>query len=79
MTRCSSYQVVVKFIRKAKVHSDCWVDDEVYGSVPMEIFLLSKLDHPNIVRVSAVCKLTFLLAILKVAVNVMIISLRNIQ
>jgi hypothetical protein len=79
MTHCPSYQVVVKFIRKAKVHSDCWVDDEVYGSVPMEIFLLSKLDHPNIVRVSAVCLLAFLLTILKIAMNVTIISLRNVQ
>lgn len=72
MTHFSSYQVVVKFIRKAKVHKDCWVDDKVYGSVPMEIFLLSKLDHPNIVRVSSVCKLAFLLTILKIGMNMTI-------
>ncbi|XP_070533468.1 PAS domain-containing serine/threonine-protein kinase-like isoform X2 [Ptychodera flava] len=42
--------VVVKFIRKAKVLSDCWQDDPILGQVPLEIALLAKLDHTNIVK-----------------------------
>ncbi|KAI8499219.1 hypothetical protein Bbelb_229830 [Branchiostoma belcheri] len=42
-------QVVVKFIRKAKVLEESWVEDSSLGRVPLEISLLAKLDHPNIV------------------------------
>lgn len=45
-------EVVVKFIRKAKVLKDCWITDDVLGHVPLEVSLLSKLQHPNIVAVS---------------------------
>ena len=52
-------QVVVKFIRKSKVLTDCWTDDDELARVPMEISLLTKLNHPNIVTVmptlTAVC------------------------
>ncbi|XP_066271330.1 PAS domain-containing serine/threonine-protein kinase-like [Branchiostoma lanceolatum] len=42
-------QVVVKFIRKAKVLAESWVEDSSMGRIPLEISLLAKLDHPNIV------------------------------
>ena len=45
-------QVVVKFIRRGKVFSDCWIQDEKYGRIPQEVGILRKLDHPNIVKVS---------------------------
>ena len=45
-------QVVVKFIRRAKVFTDCWVQDDVHGRIPLEVSLLVKMDHPNIVKVS---------------------------
>ena len=42
----------MKFIKKKKVLKDCWIQDEELGRVPLEISLLMKLDHPNIVMVS---------------------------
>ena len=50
----SFFQVVVKFIRRDKVLKDCWVDDKVLGPVPLEISLLGRLNHPNIVKVSQI-------------------------
>ena len=51
---CSGFaQVVVKFIKKKKVLKDCWIEDEELGRVPLEVSLLMKLDHPNIVSVSS--------------------------
>ena len=47
-------QVIVKFIRKAKILADCWVEDPVLGSVPLEIALLASLKHPNIVKVNTI-------------------------
>lgn len=47
-------QVIVKFIRKAKILADCWVEDPVLGSVPLEIALLASLKHPNIVKVNII-------------------------
>ncbi|XP_041361315.1 PAS domain-containing serine/threonine-protein kinase-like [Gigantopelta aegis] len=44
-------EVVVKFIRRAKVLSLCWVDHDEYGKIPLEVGLLLALSHPNIVRV----------------------------
>jgi PAS domain-containing serine/threonine kinase len=41
--------VVVKFLRKSGVLKDCWVDDEDMGLVALEISLLARLHHPNIV------------------------------
>ncbi|XP_071958896.1 PAS domain-containing serine/threonine-protein kinase-like isoform X2 [Antedon mediterranea] len=43
--------VVVKFIRKHKILKENWVEDTDYGRVPMELSLLMKLDHRNIVSV----------------------------
>ncbi|XP_076805886.1 PAS domain-containing serine/threonine-protein kinase-like [Clavelina lepadiformis] len=45
-------EFVVKFIRKEKVLDECWVDDyETDSQIPLEIALLTKLEHPNIVQV----------------------------
>ncbi|XP_046565459.1 PAS domain-containing serine/threonine-protein kinase-like [Haliotis rubra] len=44
-------EVVVKFIRRGKVLKDCWVFDDAHGRIPMEVSLLLKLNHPNIVKV----------------------------
>ncbi|XP_071112685.1 PAS domain-containing serine/threonine-protein kinase-like isoform X1 [Haliotis cracherodii] len=44
-------EVVVKFIRRGKVLKDCWVFDDAHGRIPMEVSLLLKLNHPNIVNV----------------------------
>lgn len=48
--RCDGLKVIVKFIRKAKILPDCWVDDPLLGSIPLEIALLANLKHPNIVK-----------------------------
>ena len=48
----------MKFLRKSGVLKDCWVDDEEMGTVALEISLLARLNHPNIVTVrlvSAAC------------------------
>lgn len=46
------FQVICKFIAKSKVLAGSWVVDHKLGRVPIEISLLSKLKHKNIVRVS---------------------------
>lgn len=52
------FQVIVKFIRKAKILVDCWIDDPILGSIPLEIALLAKLKHPNIVKVNIIFTLS---------------------
>ncbi|XP_018423400.1 PREDICTED: PAS domain-containing serine/threonine-protein kinase [Nanorana parkeri] len=47
-------EVVVKFIRKDRVLDDCWVQDPELGRVTQEISILSRLQHPNIIRVLGV-------------------------
>ncbi|XP_046884073.1 PAS domain-containing serine/threonine-protein kinase isoform X1 [Hypomesus transpacificus] len=49
--RSDGQEVVVKFIRKARVVSECWVDDPMLGRVSQEIAILTRLQHPNIVKV----------------------------
>ncbi|KAG8580673.1 hypothetical protein GDO81_007384 [Engystomops pustulosus] len=44
-------EAVVKFIRKDRVLDDCWVQDSELGRVTQEIAILSRLQHPNIIRV----------------------------
>ncbi|XP_072474897.1 PAS domain-containing serine/threonine-protein kinase isoform X2 [Notamacropus eugenii] len=44
-------EVVVKFIRKEKVLEDCWVIDPELGKVTREIAILSRMEHPNIIKV----------------------------
>lgn len=49
--RCDKQEVVVKFIRKGRIMSECWVDDPMLGRVSQEIAILTRLQHHNIVRV----------------------------
>ncbi|XP_050395155.1 PAS domain-containing serine/threonine-protein kinase [Patella vulgata] len=44
-------QVVVKFIQKKKVNKESWVVDESDGRIPLEVSLLRKLHHPNIIQI----------------------------
>ncbi|KAL2097048.1 hypothetical protein ACEWY4_006255 [Coilia grayii] len=44
-------EVVVKYIKKADIVSECWVDDSDMDRVSQEIAILARLDHPNIVKV----------------------------
>ncbi|XP_064341447.1 PAS domain-containing serine/threonine-protein kinase isoform X8 [Camelus dromedarius] len=44
-------EVVVKFIKKEKVLEDCWVEDPKLGRVTLEIAILSRVEHANIIKV----------------------------
>lgn len=46
--RDSSVDVAVKFIIRKKVPSHAWVQDSKLGRHPTEIWLLSRIRHPNI-------------------------------
>jgi serine/threonine protein kinase len=48
--RIEGHEVAVKFIIKAKVPENAWMEDEELGILPSEIMLLSFLNHPNIVK-----------------------------
>lgn len=43
--------MVVKFIRKDKVLEDCWIEDPTLGRVTLEIAILSRVEHANIIKV----------------------------
>ena len=45
------FQVVVKFIQKSKIVPSSWTEDKSLGTVPLEVFYLAKIDHPNVVKV----------------------------
>ncbi|XP_043075192.1 PAS domain-containing serine/threonine-protein kinase isoform X2 [Puntigrus tetrazona] len=49
--RIDEQEVVVKFIRKSAVVSECWVDDPDLGQVSQELAILVRLQHSNIVKV----------------------------
>jgi PAS domain-containing serine/threonine kinase len=49
--RSDKQMVVVKFIRKARVLEECWIDVPKKGIIPLEIHFLRTLSHPNIVKV----------------------------
>ncbi|XP_038574117.1 PAS domain-containing serine/threonine-protein kinase isoform X2 [Micropterus salmoides] len=49
--RSDGQEVVVKFISKARIVSDCWVDDPMLGRVSQEISILTRVQHHNIVKV----------------------------
>ncbi|KAM4771152.1 PAS domain-containing serine/threonine-protein kinase [Rhinophrynus dorsalis] len=53
-SRDDDKEVVVKFIRKDRVLDDCWVQDDEFGRITQEIAILSRLQHPNIIRVLGV-------------------------
>ncbi|KAJ3333630.1 hypothetical protein HDU76_005859 [Blyttiomyces sp. JEL0837] len=42
-------EVAVKFILKSKVPSSSWVRDKDYGVIPMEVYILKSVNHPNII------------------------------
>ncbi|XP_037704668.1 PAS domain-containing serine/threonine-protein kinase isoform X2 [Choloepus didactylus] len=44
-------EVVVKFIKKEKVLEDCWIEDPELGKVTLEIAILSRMEHANIIKV----------------------------
>ena len=48
--KADKQEVVVKFIIRAKVLRNCWVDDKALGPVPLEVAQLGRLNHPNIVK-----------------------------
>uniref|UniRef100_A0A3B5RC86 PAS domain-containing serine/threonine-protein kinase n=1 Tax=Xiphophorus maculatus TaxID=8083 RepID=A0A3B5RC86_XIPMA len=52
--RCDGQEVIVKFISKARIMSDCWVDDPMLGRVSQEIAILTRVQHHNIVKVAEV-------------------------
>ncbi|XP_047223385.1 PAS domain-containing serine/threonine-protein kinase isoform X2 [Girardinichthys multiradiatus] len=52
--RCDEQEVIVKFISKARIMSDCWVDDPMLGRVSQEIAILTRVQHHNIVKVAEV-------------------------
>lgn len=41
----------MKFIKKEKVLEDCWTEDPKLGKVTLEIAILSRVEHPNIIKV----------------------------
>lgn len=49
--RVNNFPVVTKYIQKEKVYQENYVEDKRYGCVPLEISLLCKLEHKNIIRV----------------------------
>ncbi|XP_070774896.1 PAS domain-containing serine/threonine-protein kinase [Enoplosus armatus] len=49
--RSDEQEVVVKFISKARIVTDCWVDDPMLGRVSQEIAILTRVQHHNIVKV----------------------------
>ncbi|KAM7400735.1 hypothetical protein PAMA_005090 [Pampus argenteus] len=51
LRRCDGQEVVVKFISKARIVNDCWVDDPMLGRVSQEIAILTRVQHHNIVKV----------------------------
>uniref|UniRef100_A0A8C8DDU6 PAS domain-containing serine/threonine-protein kinase n=1 Tax=Oryzias sinensis TaxID=183150 RepID=A0A8C8DDU6_9TELE len=52
--RCDGQEVIVKFISKARIVSDSWVDDPMLGKVSQEIAILTRVQHHNIVKVMEV-------------------------
>ncbi|XP_068557800.1 PAS domain-containing serine/threonine-protein kinase [Cebidichthys violaceus] len=49
--RSDGTDVIVKFISKARIIRDCWVDDPMLGPVSQEIAILTRVQHHNIVKV----------------------------
>ncbi|XP_034039788.1 PAS domain-containing serine/threonine-protein kinase [Thalassophryne amazonica] len=51
LRRGDGQEVVVKFISKARIVADCWVEDPMLGHVSQEIAILTRVQHHNIVKV----------------------------
>jgi len=45
-----NHPVAIKFIFKDKVDEDSWVKDPIYGAIPLEVYILSRCSHPNIIK-----------------------------
>lgn len=43
-------EVAVKFIIKEKVPEQAWMEDEVYGRIPVEVLVLHLVEHENIIK-----------------------------
>jgi len=43
-------KVAVKFIFKNKIPKSAWAHDEKEGDIPMECFIMKRINHPNIVK-----------------------------
>lgn len=43
----------MKFIKKEKVLEDCWIEDPTLGKVTLEISILSRVEHANIIKVDS--------------------------
>ncbi|XP_076000612.1 PAS domain-containing serine/threonine-protein kinase [Genypterus blacodes] len=54
LKRIDGQEVIVKFINKSRIVSDCWVDDPMLGRVSQEIAILTRVQHHNIVKVMEV-------------------------
>lgn len=48
--RLEGHEVAVKFIIKDKVPEHAWMEDEVVGTLPTEVVLLSYINHESIVK-----------------------------
>ena len=48
--RRENVEVAVKFIIKEKVPEQAWIEDEVYGRIPIEVLVLHLVEHDNIVK-----------------------------
>lgn len=42
---------MTKYILKSKIYNNSWINDSRYGTIPMEVSILCKIDHINIVKV----------------------------
>ncbi|PPQ67279.1 hypothetical protein CVT25_005863 [Psilocybe cyanescens] len=52
--RLEGDEVAVKFIIKDKVPEYAWTKDPISGKVPTEVMILTRINHPNIVKCLAV-------------------------
>lgn len=50
LDRDDGLEVAVKFIIKDKIPEHCWIHDPTFGKLPMEVVLLSFVDHDSIVK-----------------------------
>lgn len=50
LDRFDGFEVAVKFIIKSKVPEHSWIDDPTFGRLPMEVVLLSFINHENIAK-----------------------------
>jgi hypothetical protein len=48
--RQENVEVAVKFIIKEKVPEQAWMEDEVYGRIPIEVLVLHLVEHENIIK-----------------------------